>query len=318
MHIKAEKYKMTVKTIQTEAVQELLKKVAGLDNNQGSPRVKEIMYRLMSDIYKIIEDLDITPDEFWHAANYLNELGGNKEAVLLAPGLGFDHYLDIREDAKDEAIGLVGGTPRTIEGPLYVEGAPIFQTEARMDDGNTPGQGMWLHGQVLDDAGVPLAGAIVDIWHADSKGGYSFFDTTQSELNLRRKIITDDNGYYFSRSIVPSGYGCPPEGSSMKVLNLLGRHGNRPAHIHYFVSKSGCKHLTTQINLAGDKYTYDDFAFATRNELVVDAVVSNDQEMIKKHGFDGEYLDVEFNITLIKSVNTESEEMHNRARVSLA
>ena len=51
MHIKAEKYKMTVKTIQTEAVQELLKKVAGLDNNQGSPRVKEIMYRLMSDIY---------------------------------------------------------------------------------------------------------------------------------------------------------------------------------------------------------------------------------------------------------------------------
>lgn len=308
---------MTVKTIQTAAVQELLKKVAGLDSDQGSPRAKEIIYRLMSDIYKIIEDLDITPDEFWHAANYLNELGTNKEAVLLAPGLGFDHFLDIREDAKDEAAGLAGGTPRTIEGPLYVEGAPTFQTETRMDDGNTPGQGMWLHGQVRDENGQPIAGALVDIWHADTKGGYSFFDTTQSELNLRRKVLTDENGYYFARSIVPSGYGCPPEGSSMKVLNLLGRHGNRPAHIHYFVSKPGRKHLTTQINLAGDEYTYDDFAFATRDELVVEARPSNDPSMIEKHGFEGEYLDVEFNITLIKSESLELEIKHARERVSL-
>lgn len=309
---------MTVKTIQTEAVQNLLLKVAGLDNDQGNPRVKEIMYRLMSDIYKIIDDLDITPEEFWHAANYLNELGTNKEAVLLAPGLGFDHFLDIREDAKDEAVGLAGGTPRTIEGPLYVEGAPTSQTETRMDDGNTPGQGMWLHGQVKAEDGTPIAGALVDIWHADTKGGYSFFDTTQSELNLRRKVITDENGYYYARSIVPSGYGCPPEGSTMKVLNLLGRHGNRPAHIHFFVSKPGCKHLTTQINLSGDKYTYDDFAFATRDELVVEAVPANDPEMITKHDFDGEYLDVEFNITLIKAPQPEKESMHSRARVSLA
>ncbi|RNF47322.1 catechol 1,2-dioxygenase [Marinomonas hwangdonensis] len=308
---------MTVKTIKTAAVQELIKKVAGLDNDKGNPRVKEIMYRLISDIYKIIDDLDITPDEFWHAANYINELGSNKEAVLLAPGLGFDHFLDIREDAKDEAAGLSGGTPRTIEGPLYVEGAPTSQTETRMDDGNTPGQGMWLHGQVRDENGNAIAGALVDIWHADTKGAYSFFDTTQSELNLRRKVLTDENGYYFARSIVPSGYGCPPEGSSIKVLNLLGRHGNRPAHIHYFVSKPGCKHLTTQINLAGDEYTYDDFAFATRDELVVEAVLSSDKDMIEKHGFGGEYLDVEFNITLIKSDKVELESKHTRERVSL-
>ena len=36
---------------------------------------------------------------------------------------------------------------------------------------------------------------------------------------------------------------------------------------HYFVEAPGHKHLTTQINLAGDEYTYDDFAFATRDEL---------------------------------------------------
>ena len=67
----------------------------------------------------------------------------------------------------------------------------------------------------------------------------------------------------------------------MKVLESLGRHGNRPAHIHYFVSKPGYKHLTTQINLAGDEYTYDDFAFATRDELVVEAVEVTDSKRIE-------------------------------------
>lgn len=311
---KSGEIKMTVKTIQTEAVQTLLKKVAGLENNQGSPRTKEIIFRLMSDIYKMIEDLDITPDEFWHGVNYLNELGTNKEAVLLAPGLGFDHYLDIREDAKDEAAGLAGGTPRTIEGPLYVENAPISDGEARMDDGQTPGQGMWLHGKVLDEEGNPVAGAIVDIWHADSKGGYSYFDPTQSEFNLRRRIVTDEQGCYRARSIVPNGYGCPPDGSTMKVLRQLGRHGNRPAHIHYFVSKPGFKHLTTQINLAGDEYTYDDFAFATRDELVVEATTLNDNS----HGFNEEYLDVEFNLDVLKTDKTELEDKHVRARATIA
>ena len=305
---------MTVKTIQTEAVQALLKKVAGLDKDQGNPRMKEIIYRLVSDLYKMIEDLDITPDEFWMCVNYVNDLGTTKEAVLLAPGLGFDHFLDIREDAKDEAAGLAGGTPRTIEGPLYVQDAPVSEGEARMDDGKTPGQGMWLHGKVLDEEGNPVAGAVVDLWHADSKGGYSHFDPTQSEFNLRRKVITDAQGCYSARSIVPNGYGVPPEGNTIKVLQSLGRHGNRPAHIHYFVSKPGFKHLTTQINLAGDAYTYDDFAFATRDELVVEATPLND----KAHGFDSEYLDVEFNIEICKTDKPELEDKHARARASVA
>ena len=33
--------------------------------------------------------------------------------------------LDIREDEKDRKAGLPAGTPRTIEGPLYVAGAPL-------------------------------------------------------------------------------------------------------------------------------------------------------------------------------------------------
>ena len=33
----------------------------------------------------------------------------------------------MRMDAEDEQLGVSGGTPRTIEGPLYVVGAPVEQ-----------------------------------------------------------------------------------------------------------------------------------------------------------------------------------------------
>jgi len=308
---------MTVKTMHTEAVQTLLQKVAGLDKEGGNPRMKEIIHRLMTDIFQMIEDLDITPAEFWVGANFINELGTNKEAVLLAPGLGFDHYLDIREDAKDEAAGIARGTPRTIEGPLYVAGAPLSQKKARMDDGDTSGQGMLLHGQIKDENGNGIAGALVDIWHADTNGGYSHFDPSQSEYNLRRRIVADENGFYTAHSIVPSGYGCPPGGSTLQVLDQLGRHGNRPAHIHFFVSKPEFKHLTSQINLAGDEYTYDDFAFATREELVVAANPVNDQALIKQYGFTGEYRDVQFDVSLVKTSDESIQEAHPRARRTL-
>ena len=46
---------------------------------------------------------------------------------------------------------------------------------------------------------------------------------------------------------------------------------HHPAHIHFFVSAPGHRHLTTQLNLAGDPDLYDDFAFATRDGLIAEA-----------------------------------------------
>ena len=83
-----------------------------------------------------------------------------------------------------------------------------------------------------------------------------------------REVIFDANGRYEFRSIVPSGYAVPPQGTTDQLLTAIGRHGNRPAHIHFFVTAAGHRHLTTQINIAGDKYMYDDFAFATREGLL--------------------------------------------------
>ncbi|QIH07336.1 MULTISPECIES: catechol 1,2-dioxygenase [unclassified Pseudomonas] len=280
---------MTVKVSHTAEIQKLFNEAAGLTNDQGSPRVKQIILRLINDAAKLIEDLEISDDEFWHAVDYLNRLGGRNEAGLLVPGLGLEHFLDILQDAKDAQVGLTGGTPRTIEGPLYVAGAPVCEGEARMDDGTELEKAtvMFLEGVVRDTQGQPVAGAVVDLWHANTQGNYSYFDQSQSAYNLRRRIVTDSNGRYSARSIVPSGYGCSPDGPTQECLNLLGRHGQRPAHIHFFISAPGHRHLTTQINLSGEQYLWDDFAYATRDGLVGEIIFVEDAAAANDRGVQG-------------------------------
>ncbi|MCY1261849.1 Catechol 1,2-dioxygenase [compost metagenome] len=305
---------MTVRISHSADVRKFFEEAAGFGNNQGSPRVKQIMLRVLQDTAKLIEDLEISDDEFWTAVDYLNRLGGRGEAGLLVAGLGIEHFLDLLSDARDAESGHTGGTPRTIEGPLYVAGAPLSEGEARMDDGSDPGTVMFLEGRVLDLDGNPVAGATVDLWHANTRGLYSYFDQSQSEYNLRRRILTDADGRYRARSIVPSGYGCPPDGTTQEVLNLLGRHGNRPAHIHFFISAPGYRHLTTQINLSGDQYLWDDFAYATRDGLVGEVNFVEDAAECAKRGVSGRFAEIEFSFQLQKAGNSADEQRSQRPR----
>ncbi len=287
---------------QSPEMEQFLDKVSGQHSGKGNPRVKQLVRRVVSDLYRTIEDLDVQPDEFWRAISFLSVAGRNNEFGLLSPGLGFDHFLDLRSDELERELGITGGTPRTIEGPLYVAGAPRAQGEARLDDGNEEGETLVMHGQVLSKAGRPVPGALVEVWHANTRGNYSFFDPSQSPYNLRRGIQTDAEGRYRFRSILPRGYGVPPGGSTDTLLQALGRHGQRPAHIHFFVSAPGFRHLTTQINIAGDPLLHDDFAFATRDELIPEMVRKSDPAAIKKLGLDGPFAEIQFDFVLHPAV----------------
>ncbi len=305
---------MNVRISQTAEVQKFLEEASGLLNDNGNPRAKALIYRILRDSVNIIEDLNVTPVEFWKAVNYLNVLGSRQEAGLVVAGLGLEHYLDLLMDAQDEEAGKTGGTPRTIEGPLYVAGAPMSNFEARLDDGTDPGVPLFMKGQVTNTAGEPIPGAVVDVWQANTGGTYSYFDGTQSEFNLRRRIVADGEGRYRFRSIVPSGYGCPPDGPTQQLLDQLGRHGQRPAHIHFFISAPDHRHLTTQINLSGEKYLHDDFAYATRDELIAQINFSEDQERAKQYGVTGRFAEIEFDFTLQSSPEPTEQQRHERVR----
>jgi catechol 1,2-dioxygenase len=303
---------MAARLVQTPAIQKLLDRVSGLTEEGGDPRFKQIVRRIVSDIYPTIEDFDISPDEFWGALGFLQNGAG--EFGLIAPGLGFDHFLDVRMDEADKAAGIEGGTPRTIEGPLYVPGAPLTKSFARIDDGTDKGETLIMHGTVTDEKGKPVAGAIVDVWHANTMGNYSYFDPSQSAYNNRRRIETDTDGRYKFQSVVPSGYAVPPGGTTERLLAGIGRHGKRPAHIHFFVSAPAYRHLTTQINIAGDPLLFDDFAQATREELIPDIVRHDDAESIRREGLNAPYAEIAFDFTLLHASKESETEMHARPR----
>ena len=306
---------MSVKIFDTPEVQDFLNIVSGLDKAGGDPRTKQIIHRLMSDLFKAIDDLDITPDEYWTGIAWLNALGTAGQAGLISPGLGLDHFLDLRMDAIDAALGVGQCTPRTIEGPLYVAGAPVEQGQARLDDGtDKDGHTLVMHGVVRDADGAPLPGAKVEVWHCDTRGFYSHFDPTgkQAPFNMRRTIVADAQGRYRFRSIVPMGYGVPPGSPTEQLLSALGRHGQRPAHIHFFITADGHRKLTTQINIADDPLINDDFAYATRAELVPAIVERSDAASIAAAGVDGPFAEIEFDIRLSALIDGVDNQVNAR------
>lgn len=250
--------------------QQLLDLVNTVQVAPGNPRVRALTQRIVSDLFKTIDEMDVSADEFWTAVDWLSRLGASGQTGLITAGLGFDRLLDIRADEADQKAGRVGGTPRAIEGPLFVAGAPTAQGEVRVDEGEPKGEVFVMEGQVLDLNGQPVAHAMVDVWHANEQGGYSHFFPGMKPYELRRRIETDAQGHYRFRTALPPGYSIPPNSPTSELFEALGRHGHRPAHIHFLVVAPGKRTLTTQVNIPGDTYIDDDFAFATRDGLVVE------------------------------------------------
>ncbi|WP_242916418.1 catechol 1,2-dioxygenase [Pontibacter liquoris] len=285
---------------------------------KGSDRIKEIVNRLTADLFYAIEDLDIQPEEIWKAVDWLTITGKANEWGLVVAGLGLEHFLDLRMDEAEAKAGITGGTPRTIEGPLYVPGAPESVGYAELEtEPEKGGERLYMQGHVRDENGKPVPYAKVEVWHCNLRGMYSIFDSAQPPYNLRRAIITDQEGKYRFKSVLPVGYSCPPGGATDQLLKAIGRHGSRPAHIHFFVTAPGYRKLTTQINIEGDPLIWDDFAFATRPELVPHITRYSAAEAWEKFNIDEPFASIDFDFEIHKEkagvFSAEIERTHGPA-----
>lgn len=259
---------MTPDFVGTAPVQNLLDRASGLTSDGGDIRLKKIVRDMVEAMMAIIVRHDIDESEFWQGVNFLQR--GADEFGLLVPGVGLEHFLDLYMDAKDAATGLTGGTPRTIEGPLYVEGAPLVESGANLSDDPDDTGTLHMVGSISGPDGEPVQGAILHVWHANSKGFYSHFDPTgeQTSFNNRRRLRLGDDGRYSFHSKMPNGYSVPPQGAADQLMRAIGREGNRPAHVHFFIEAPGYRTLTTQINFGDDLFAAEDFAFGTREGLL--------------------------------------------------
>jgi catechol 1,2-dioxygenase len=259
---------MDTSFVKTPEVQSLLDKAAGLNQPGGDSRLKTIVRDLIEAGAEIIVRHDISEDEFWHAINFLQK--GAPEFGLLVPGTGLEHFLDLFMDAKDAEVGLTGGTPRTIEGPLYVAGAPLEEGDVNLTKDPDETGSLYMRGRVTGPGGEPVKDAVLHVWHANSQGWYSHFDPTreQTPFNNRARIKLGADGKYSFHSKMPNGYSVPDGGATDTLMKAIGRHGHRPAHVHFFIEAPGYRKLTTQINFGDDPHAADDFAFATRDGLL--------------------------------------------------
>jgi len=72
-----------------------------------------------------------------------------------------------------------------------------------------------------------------------------------------------------------AGYPVPTDGPVGTMLNALGRHPYRPAHIHFKIEAAGFRPLTTALYIAGDEYLDSDAVFGARGSLIVDYKTSS-------------------------------------------
>ena len=127
-------------------------------------------------------------------------------------------------------------TPRDQLGPFYSKNAPE-QTEL-CTSGSGGKERLIVTGRVLGADCKPLAGALVEVWHADASGDYSQFTRGKKDdpaCLLRASLKTDAEGRYQFTSIVPAEYP------------------GRPRHIHYRVSHATHATLVTQLYFTGDR-----------------------------------------------------------------
>jgi hydroxyquinol 1,2-dioxygenase len=64
----------------------------------------------------------------------------------------------------------------------------------------------------------------------------------------------------------------PHDGPVGRLLNALGRHPWRPAHLHFMVTAAGYERLVTHVFRQGGEYLESDAVFGVRASLIADWV----------------------------------------------
>jgi catechol 1,2-dioxygenase len=218
---------------------------------------------LLSRLHAAIAEHDVSYEEFQAAKAWLIAVGEAGEWPL---------FLDVfvEHAVERQAFGNRRGSQGTILGPYHLPGAPVlqapFELPRRPDEEGEP---VLFDGRVTGEDGVPLAGAELDVWHADAKGLYSGFDPSLPAGILRGKVLTDGDGRFEVRTIVPAPYTIPEDGPTGAMVHAAGWSPWRPAHIHVIVSAEGHEPLVTQLYIDSSAYLDSDVASAVKDELIV-------------------------------------------------
>lgn len=236
----------------------------------ASGRLGDAVRTILDHAYDVVSQLQPSPEELDALVQFLTDVGyatdaRRQEWVLLADVFGLTDAVMSRCAAGDSR-----STPATLPGPFYRADAPDLPLGANLCRGGG-GVPLAVTGSVVGPDGEPLAGAEVEVWHANAEGRYENQDPdNQPEHNLRGRFRTDEKGCFQFRSIRPAGYALPDDGPVGKLARRIGLSLDRPAHIHFAVTAPGYRRLVTSIFDGSDPAIGRDALFAVKPGLIGD------------------------------------------------
>ena len=238
-----------------------------------NPRLRQIMLALVRHLHGFVREVRLTEAEFRDATALLNELGqlsndSHNETVLMAGSLGVSSLVCLLNNGDHGQTE----TAQSLLGPFWRQHAPPVANGGSIVRSATPGETLFVTARVQDQAGRPIAGAAVDVWHASPVGLYENQDPEQAGMNLRGTFTTDADGRFWFRSVRMVGYPIPTGGVVGRLLRAQGRHPYRPAHLHALVFREGYKTLISQVYDPNDPHIDSDVQFGVTRALLGDFI----------------------------------------------
>ncbi len=173
-------------------------------------------------------------------------------------------------------------TPGQTEGPFFPKrDQPDKDADLTMVQGRSEaaaGEVIRVSGTVIDESLAPVAGAVVDVWQANTHGRYHHEnDPNPAPLDPNfqgwAKLVTGEAGEFSFKTIVPGAYP-------------VDENWWRPPHIHFKVAKRGYHELTSQMYFAGNELNAKDqilqeLSEDEKNRVVVDFEPSSEASLIR-------------------------------------
>ena len=213
-------------------------------------RLDAVVSSIVEGVRGALKEHDVTFDEYRQAVKFLKEVTEAKELPLLVDVFFNTTIVEIENSHRKGSTG-------DLEGPYFLEGAPEVNGKIKVME-EFDGQPMVLRGAIHDTEGNPVDGVMVDVWSATPHGKYSGIHDNIPIDYYRGKLTTGPDGAYEVESTVPVPYQIPNKGPTGALLEAMGRHSWRPAHVHFKLRKDGFKPLITQAYFEGGDWVGDD------------------------------------------------------------
>jgi len=235
----------------------------------ASARLKTVMDSLVRHLHDFAREVQLTEAEWSRGIDFLTRVGRitddkRQEFILLSDVLGLSTLVTAQCNRRP-----TGCTEATVFGPFYVSDAPKYQNGDDISNG-AHGMPCFVRGSVRGIQGERIADARIDVWQSDDEG---FYDVQRPELSSaqgRGQLSTREDGRFDFRSIVAVPYPIPHDGPVGQLLEQLGRHPWRPAHLHFMIQAPGYETLITHVFRSGGTYLDSDAVFGVRSSLIAD------------------------------------------------